>query len=151
MRVKRCIFIFELRVENGLSKSEVASCSVLEKAQILIMMVTNILHFTAIHIPNLLTPIRTLSSKKSSLSRSLASNFGLRLNSTSSSSSSMAAHLQVSEGAPAEDLGPSSSRAIGQHDLLIVGPGVLGRMVAQKWREVYKILYYSKRFRYVAG
>lgn len=30
----------------------------------------------------------------------------------------------------------TSSRAVGQHDLLIVGPGVLGRLVAEKWREV---------------
>lgn len=28
------------------------------------------------------------------------------------------------------------STAVGQNDLLIVGPGVLGRLVAEKWREV---------------
>ncbi|KAG9139136.1 hypothetical protein Leryth_019115 [Lithospermum erythrorhizon] len=29
----------------------------------------------------------------------------------------------------------SSSRAVGAYDLLIVGPGVLGRLVAEKWRQ----------------
>ncbi|KAI4345476.1 hypothetical protein L6164_012599 [Bauhinia variegata] len=62
-------------------------------------------------------------------------NFGIRPN--PSSSSLMATHLQVSENAPSEELQPSSSRAIGEHDLLIVGPGVLGRLVAEKWREEY--------------
>lgn len=30
-----------------------------------------------------------------------------------------------------------SEVVVGQHDMLIVGPGVLGRLVAQKWREEY--------------
>ncbi|KAJ1414258.1 hypothetical protein SESBI_19112 [Sesbania bispinosa] len=47
----------------------------------------------------------------------------------------MATHLQ--QGAPTEELGSSPSRPIGEHDLLIVGPGVLGRLVAEKWREEY--------------
>ncbi|KAL1320094.1 hypothetical protein AAHE18_14G031300 [Arachis hypogaea] len=38
---------------------------------------------------------------------------------------------------PSQELGSSPSHAIGQHDLLIVGPGVLGRLVAQKWRQEY--------------
>ncbi|XP_077240538.1 uncharacterized protein LOC143881383 [Tasmannia lanceolata] len=38
-------------------------------------------------------------------------------------------------GAPNEDLEVSSSGLVGANDLLIVGPGVLGRMVAEKWRE----------------
>ncbi|XP_023006111.1 uncharacterized protein LOC111498950 [Cucurbita maxima] len=51
----------------------------------------------------------------------------------------MAAPLQVSAssttGASEERLGTSTSGLIGAHDLLIIGPGVLGRLVAQKWRE----------------
>lgn len=31
----------------------------------------------------------------------------------------------------------TSPGIIGQNDLLIVGPGVLGRMVAEKWRKVW--------------
>ena len=30
----------------------------------------------------------------------------------------------------------ASSGMVGENDLLIVGPGVLGRLVAEKWREV---------------
>ncbi|XP_038875886.1 uncharacterized protein LOC120068246 [Benincasa hispida] len=51
----------------------------------------------------------------------------------------MAAPLQVSAfstiGASEERLETSSSGMTGAHDLLIIGPGVLGRLVAQKWRE----------------
>ncbi|KAI9089150.1 hypothetical protein K1719_029429 [Acacia pycnantha] len=46
-----------------------------------------------------------------------------------------ATHLQVSEDAPIEESEPSSPKAIGQHDVLIVSPGVLGHLVAEKWRE----------------
>ncbi|KAI9105210.1 hypothetical protein K1719_022739 [Acacia pycnantha] len=42
---------------------------------------------------------------------------------------------EVSEDAPIEESEPSSPKAIGQHDVLIVSPGVLGRLVAEKWRE----------------
>lgn len=51
----------------------------------------------------------------------------------------MATPLQVSafstiaEGAPNEEI--PSSNLVGENDLLIVGPGVLGRLVAEKWRE----------------
>ncbi|KAK4718634.1 hypothetical protein R3W88_016972 [Solanum pinnatisectum] len=38
---------------------------------------------------------------------------------------------------PSEELGASSRGNIGANDLLIVGPGVLGRLVAEKWREEY--------------
>ncbi|XP_057959976.1 uncharacterized protein LOC131152237 [Malania oleifera] len=55
------------------------------------------------------------------------------------SSSSMAMPLQVSAssstGAREEAMENSSSRLVGENDLLIVGPGVLGRLVAEKWRE----------------
>lgn len=36
----------------------------------------------------------------------------------------------------ASQLDYSSPLAVGQTDLLIVGPGVLGRLVAQQWRQV---------------
>ncbi|VVA16851.1 PREDICTED: NAD(P)-dependent oxidoreductase [Prunus dulcis] len=38
-------------------------------------------------------------------------------------------------GAPDEEKEVPSSGRVGANDLLIVGPGVLGRLVAQKWRE----------------
>ncbi|KAK9288300.1 hypothetical protein L1049_016751 [Liquidambar formosana] len=41
----------------------------------------------------------------------------------------------VIEGATNEELEASSSGLVGENDLLIVGPGVLGRLVAEKWRE----------------
>ncbi|PON88245.1 NAD(P)-binding domain containing protein [Trema orientale] len=66
-------------------------------------------------------------------------NFSPKKATLSSLSSSMATPLQVSAsstiGAPDEELKVSSSRLVGENDLLIVGPGVLGRLVAQKWRE----------------
>ncbi|KAI8561562.1 hypothetical protein RHMOL_Rhmol04G0349800 [Rhododendron molle] len=58
----------------------------------------------------------------------------------SSSSALMAAPLQVnasSIGALNESLDASSPGLVGANDLLIVGPGVLGRLVAEKWREVH--------------
>ncbi|KAG5554932.1 hypothetical protein RHGRI_012476 [Rhododendron griersonianum] len=39
------------------------------------------------------------------------------------------------EGALNESLDASSPGLVGANDLLIVGPGVLGRLVAEKWRE----------------
>ncbi|KAA8548517.1 hypothetical protein F0562_000216 [Nyssa sinensis] len=58
--------------------------------------------------------------------------------SSSSSPSSMASSLQVNAsstiGATNENLEVSSSGLVGANDLLIVGPGVLGRLVAEKWR-----------------
>lgn len=41
----------------------------------------------------------------------------------------------------ASQLDSSSSLSIGQTDLLIVGPGVLGRLVAHQWRQVLLINY----------
>uniref|UniRef100_F6HDH6 NAD(P)-binding Rossmann-fold superfamily protein n=1 Tax=Vitis vinifera TaxID=29760 RepID=F6HDH6_VITVI len=38
-------------------------------------------------------------------------------------------------GAPNEEMETSSFGLVGENDLLIVGPGVLGRLVAEKWRE----------------
>lgn len=43
----------------------------------------------------------------------------------------------MSEGAPNNELEASSAGAVGANDLLIVGPGVLGRIIAEKWREVF--------------
>lgn len=36
-----------------------------------------------------------------------------------------------------EKKGAGFSGIVGADDLLIVGPGVLGRLVAEKWREVF--------------
>lgn len=38
-------------------------------------------------------------------------------------------------GATSESLDASSPKLVGAKDLLIIGPGVLGRLVAEKWRE----------------
>jgi len=48
-------------------------------------------------------------------------------------------HLKVSQDAlsPTEQSLSSSPQVIGEHDLLVVGPGVLGRLVAQKWLQVF--------------
>lgn len=40
------------------------------------------------------------------------------------------------EAAANEAVEAASSGLVGEYDLLIVGPGVLGRLVAEKWREV---------------
>ncbi|KAK9992364.1 hypothetical protein SO802_027349 [Lithocarpus litseifolius] len=39
------------------------------------------------------------------------------------------------EGAANEEMKAGSTGLVGENDLLIVGPGVLGRIVAEKWRE----------------
>ncbi|XP_028751668.1 uncharacterized protein LOC114711433 [Neltuma alba] len=94
-----------------------------------------------VHLPKLLffNPVGFFSSKCQKLFSvshpTATSNSGVRLKSTPSSSSLMATQIRVSEGEPSEELERSSSRTIGEHDLLIVGPGVLGRLVAEKWRE----------------
>lgn len=46
----------------------------------------------------------------------------------------------AAEGSASEDLETSFFGLVGANDLLIVGPGVLGRLVAEKWREVKPIL-----------
>lgn len=40
------------------------------------------------------------------------------------------------EGETSDDLKVQSHVSIGSTDLLIVGPGVLGRLVAEQWRQV---------------
>ncbi|KAL6971351.1 hypothetical protein U1Q18_031029 [Sarracenia purpurea var. burkii] len=67
-------------------------------------------------------------------------NFKGKFTSSSSSSSSlMATPLQVNAsstiGASNEALDVPPPGLVGAKDLLIVGPGVLGRLVAEKWRE----------------
>ncbi|CAM8929907.1 unnamed protein product [Rhodiola kirilowii] len=57
--------------------------------------------------------------------------------STTSIRVSASSIIEETQGAPVDALEMGSSGVIGQHDLLIVGPGVLGRLVAQKWREEY--------------
>ncbi|KAH7573628.1 hypothetical protein JRO89_XS03G0182300 [Xanthoceras sorbifolium] len=56
-----------------------------------------------------------------------------------SSSSSMATSLQASAsstvGAANKGVKGTSSDLVGENDLLIVGPGVLGRLVADQWRQ----------------
>ncbi|KAF1882200.1 hypothetical protein Lal_00038845 [Lupinus albus] len=49
----------------------------------------------------------------------------------------MATHLHVSQGSPSQHFEVTPSLHIGHNDLLIVGPGVLGRLVAQKWSQEY--------------
>ncbi|KAH1236508.1 hypothetical protein GmHk_08G021703 [Glycine max] len=79
--------------------------------------------------------LRFLTPKPPHL-RSSHSNLGNRAQLTSFSMSK-ATQLKVSQDAlsSTEQSLSSSPRVIGEHDLLIVGPGVLGRLVAQKWRQ----------------
>ncbi|KAK3011417.1 hypothetical protein RJ639_010905 [Escallonia herrerae] len=79
-------------------------------------------------------PVLAKSSNHSISSLSLHRN-----PSSSSKRASMSAGLQVNAsaavGATDEEVEASSTGLIGANDLLIVGPGVLGRLVAEKWRE----------------
>ena len=79
--------------------------------------------------------LRFLTPKPPHL-RSSHSKLGNRVKLTSFSMSK-ATHLKVSQAAlsSTEESLSSSPRVIGEHDLLIVGPGVLGRLVAQKWSQ----------------
>ncbi|XP_012858733.1 PREDICTED: uncharacterized protein LOC105977886 [Erythranthe guttata] len=76
------------------------------------------------------------SSSSTSLSLSRSFNF-----TSTAASFSMATPISVNVNAsstidaPHNELEASSAGAIGAYDLLIVGPGVLGRIVAEKWRE----------------
>ncbi|KAJ6430609.1 hypothetical protein OIU84_021909 [Salix udensis] len=80
--------------------------------------------------PKLSTPKRTVS---------LLSLYKNQKSKTKLTLSSMTAPLQVSAfstiGARNEESGTASSGLVGENDLLIVGPGVLGRLVAEKWRQ----------------
>ncbi|GAB2238033.1 hypothetical protein Droror1_Dr00015935 [Drosera rotundifolia] len=57
---------------------------------------------------------------------SMSSSTGLPITACSATGASKEERLQV-----------GASRVMGEADLLIVGPGVLGRLVAQKWRQEY--------------
>nr|XP_043627982.1 uncharacterized protein LOC122599520 [Erigeron canadensis] len=59
----------------------------------------------------------------------------LSLSLSSMASSTFQVHASSSTDAASEELDSSSSSYVGASDLLIVGPGVLGRLVAEKWRE----------------
>ncbi|KAM7485130.1 hypothetical protein LguiA_001139 [Lonicera macranthoides] len=80
---------------------------------------------------------RSSRSSISFLSLSINPNFTTKT--TFSSSFSMASPLQVHAssaiGAQDKEVEVSSSGLVGANDLLIVGPGVLGCIVAEKWRE----------------
>ncbi|KAG5240938.1 NAD(P)-binding Rossmann-fold superfamily protein [Salix suchowensis] len=80
--------------------------------------------------PKLSTPKRTVS---------LLSLYKNQKSKTKLTLSSMTEPLQVSAfstiGARNEESGTASSGLVGENDLLIVGPGVLGRLVAEKWRQ----------------
>ncbi|KAG8370046.1 hypothetical protein BUALT_Bualt14G0076900 [Buddleja alternifolia] len=54
---------------------------------------------------------------------------------TTSFAMSVKVNASSTIGAPNNELEASSTGAVGANDLLIVGPGVLGRIVAEKWRE----------------
>ncbi|CAH2058760.1 unnamed protein product, partial [Thlaspi arvense] len=85
-------------------------------------------------------------SKQSTLASSYSFNFALRredkpnFSLSLSTSSIMATPIQASStssiiGETSDGLKVQSHVSIGANDLLIVGPGVLGRLVAEKWRE----------------
>ncbi|XP_024997055.1 uncharacterized protein LOC112529863 [Cynara cardunculus var. scolymus] len=98
--------------------------------------------------PATFTGIRLSSSRsrssKSSISflsfltnpnRNFVSKHISSLSSSSMASSTLQVHASSSTGAASEELDSSYAATVGANDLLIVGPGVLGRLVAEKWRE----------------
>lgn len=50
--------------------------------------------------------------------------------------------LQIAAHAESEDGSQEDKSSIGETDLLIVGPGVLGRLIAQEWKKVTCISFY---------
>ncbi|XP_059435172.1 uncharacterized protein LOC132168109 [Corylus avellana] len=90
---------------------------------------TLVAHFSKLHcfpIP----PSRFVSKRSASLLRS--PNFVTK---RSSMATPLAVNASFTIGAANEELEAASSGLVGENDLLIVGPGVLGRLVAEKWRE----------------
>lgn len=57
-------------------------------------------------------------------------------------------YILYAQGAAKMEVETSSSGLVGADDLLIVGPGVLGRLIAQLWRQVL-IFWYLLRFKIV--
>ncbi|KAE9594618.1 putative NAD(P)-binding domain-containing protein [Lupinus albus] len=101
-----------------------------------------IVHFTATNI--CFNPFNHFSfgftcSNSNKLLLSKTPSCGIRLKSTPLSLylSFMATNLHVSQSAPTHDFEATPSLQIGQYDLLIVGPGILGRLVAHTWRQEY--------------
>ncbi|XP_055818253.1 uncharacterized protein LOC129887253 isoform X2 [Solanum dulcamara] len=60
-----------------------------------------------------------------------------RVNASGAIVSFSQSYLLVPEDAPSEEVEASSRGGIVANDLLIIGPGVLGRLVAERWREEY--------------
>ncbi|KAL5701426.1 hypothetical protein ACHQM5_026762 [Ranunculus cassubicifolius] len=94
--------------------------------------ITSVTHFSS---QQLALHPTSLSFPKSQFSFLKSPNFtSLKI----SSSSPQLSSAIPSQSAMEESLNsPSSTGLIGQNDLLIVGPGVLGRIVAQQWRKEY--------------
>ncbi|KAM3233500.1 hypothetical protein P3L10_018859 [Capsicum annuum] len=61
----------------------------------------------------------------------------LNHSSSTMSANSLQANASSAIDVPSEELEASSRGNIGANDLLIVGPGVLGRLVAEKWKQEY--------------
>ncbi|CAL8081188.1 unnamed protein product [Prunus armeniaca] len=78
------------------------------------------------HFPNLHCPSLKFAHLRTNFNTPMATT-PFQVSASSSSSSTI--------GAPDEEKEAASSGRVGANDLLIVGPGVLGRLVAQKWRE----------------
>ncbi|KAJ8429576.1 hypothetical protein Cgig2_023782 [Carnegiea gigantea] len=85
------------------------------------------------HIPKFsLSSISHLSSRRAPPSKL---NFKLVSSPLTAVASTLRATSSSATGSLNEATGASSSGLVGQNDLLIVGPGVLGRLVARQWRE----------------
>ncbi|MCD7450205.1 hypothetical protein HAX54_004352 [Datura stramonium] len=89
---------------------------------------------TRIGVPLCRLQISNLTFFPSKLSTSL-SNALLKHLSPTMSANSLQVNGSSAIDVPSEKLEASSRGNIGANDLLIVGPGVLGRLVAEKWRE----------------
>ncbi|XP_057771963.1 uncharacterized protein LOC130991652 isoform X1 [Salvia miltiorrhiza] len=83
--------------------------------------------------------LNNLNSASLSPSLSFPASFNCRTPLTTSFSMDAAVSSKVKAsstiGVPNNELEASSAGAVGANDLLIVGPGVLGRIIAEKWRE----------------
>ncbi|CAN4097695.1 unnamed protein product [Withania somnifera] len=86
---------------------------------------------TRIGVPLFRLQTSTLTFFPSKLSTSLSKHSSL----STMSANSLQVNSSSLTDVPSEELEASSRAKIGANDLLIVGPGVLGRLVAEKWRE----------------
>ncbi|XP_047319274.1 uncharacterized protein LOC124922598 [Impatiens glandulifera] len=108
-------------------------------------------HWLSLPVPSLVhfqTNLNSLSSPFSGssivLAVSLPASKSRFYASITKSNSSMAASIQASAysstiGSESDKLKMSSSSLVGPNDLLIVGPGVLGQLVAEEWREQHPV------------